>query len=316
MPADRPDRVIWRNGEFIPWNEAVVHVNAVGHASVSAAFEGVHSYWSPQRGQLLGFRFRDHMQRMLDSLRLSWLAPPFDADELVAAAVELLRRVSEPGRDVYVRPWGFAAGLHREQMVPAGTPAEIVIDSWDFESKLGRGRTCTLAVSSWPRFNTNASPATMKVFANYHNGRLGTIDARRRGADWPIFTNGNGEVTESSGACIAVIKDGVVATPDLSSGVLDSITRRTVLQLAEEAGIPTQTRRIDRTELYLADEIFLVGTAAEILPAVEVDGFPIGTGQAGPVTRQLEAAYHDVVRGVVDSHEEWLVPVERARVAG
>lgn len=125
MPAERPGRVIWRDGEFIPWDDAVVHVNAVGHASVSAAFEGVHAYWSPTRRQLLGFRLRDHMRRLVDLLRLGSLRPSFDADELTAAAAGLLARVGAPGRDVYLRPWGFAAGLHREQMVPAGTRAGI-----------------------------------------------------------------------------------------------------------------------------------------------------------------------------------------------
>ncbi|AGL15008.1 aminotransferase class IV [Actinoplanes sp. N902-109] len=309
LPDSRPDRVLWRNGAFVPWDEATVHVNAVGHASVSAAFEGVHSYWSPQRGQLLGFRFRDHMQRMLDTLRLSRLAPAFDADELAAAAAELLRRVGVPGRDIYVRPWGFAAGLHREQMVAPGTPAEIVIDTWDFTSKLGQGRTCTLAVSSWPRINHSASPATMKVFSNYHNGRLGNFDAKARGADWPVFINDRGEVTESSGACLAMVKNGVLCTPDLASGVLDSITRETMLTLAAEAGIPVAVRRIERTELYLADEVFLLGTAAEILPATEVDGFVVGTGKPGPVAQELEERYIALVRGDVTTHESWLTTV-------
>ncbi|MER7411097.1 MULTISPECIES: aminotransferase class IV [Streptomyces] len=311
MPAERPGRVIWRDGEFIPWGDAVVHVNAVGHASVSAAFEGVHAYWSPTRRQLLGFRLRDHMRRLVDSLRLGSLRPSFDADELTAAAAGLLARVGAPGRDVYLRPWGFAAGLHREQMVPAGTRAEVVIDSWDFTSKLGQGQTCALAVSSWPRLNSSASPAGLKVFSNYHNGRLGTIDARSRGADWPVFVNANGEVTESSGACIVMVVDGTLCTPDPGSGILDSITRRSVFELAAEAGIPTRTRRIERTELYLADEVFLLGTAAEVLPVVSVDGFAIGDGaQAGPVTRKVESLYHQAVRGALSTHEAWLTAVE------
>lgn len=309
MPEVAPDRLLWRNGEFIPWHQATVHVNAVGHASVSAAFEGVHSYWSPSRGQLLGFRFREHMQRLHDSLRLSRLVPMFTPDELADAAAELLTRVAEPGKDVYVRPWGFAAGLHREQMVAAGTPAEIVIDSWDFTSKLGQGRTCTLAVSSWPRTNHSASPATMKVFSNYHNGRLGNAEAKQRGADWPVFINDRGEVTESSGACLAMVRDGVLSFPDLASGVLDSITRDTMLALAAEAGIPVRVRRIERTELYLADEVLLLGTAAEVLPATEIDGLSIGAKKAGPVAQELESRYHDLVRGAVTTHEPWLTPV-------
>ncbi|MFD7834517.1 aminotransferase class IV [Streptomyces sp. NPDC059761] len=306
--------LIWRNGTFMPWEEATVHISSVGHASVSAAFEGVHSYWSAERGVLHGFRLRDHMQRLLDSLRLSWLEPEFDADALVAATVELLASWEVSGKDLYVRPWGFAAGTHKEQMVPRGTPAEIAIETWEFESKLGRGRTCTLAVSSWPRFNPGASPASMKVFSNYHNGRLGNVDARARGADWPVFLNGAGNVTESSGSCIALVKGGRIITPDLASGVLDSITRKTLFQLAEEElGLTVEARPVERTELYLADEIFLMGTAAEVLPAVEVDGFRLGDGKtAGEVTRALEACYHDAVRAVTAKHDEWLTPVPAA----
>jgi branched-chain amino acid aminotransferase len=200
-------------------------------------------------------------------------------------------------------------------MVPRGTPAEIAIETWEFESKLGQGRTCTLAVTSWPRFNPGASPASIKVFSNYHNGRLGNIDARARGADWPVFLNGAGHVTESSGSCIALVKRGRLITPDLADGVLDSITRHTLLQLArEELGLEVETRPVERTELYLADEVFLMGTAAEVLPAVEVDGFPIGDGKsAGEVTQAIESRYHDTVRAVTDAHDDWLTPVPASR---
>jgi branched-chain amino acid aminotransferase len=195
-------------------------------------------------------------------------------------------------------------------MVAEGTAAEIVIDSWPFESKLGRGRTCTLAVSSWPKFDNAATPASMKVFSNYHNGRLGNTDARARGADWPVFLSSSGEVTESSGAGVAVVVDGELRLPDLSTGVLDSITRRTLCVLARELGVPVRVGSVQRTDLYLADEVFQFGTAAEVAPVVAVDGFQIGDGQsAGPITQRLETAYHDVVRGVVDNHDEWLTPI-------
>jgi branched-chain amino acid aminotransferase len=316
MPSSRPGQILWRNGAYVSWDEALVHVNAVGHASVSAAFEGVHCYWSPSRGQLLGFRLRDHMQRLLDSLRLGWLEPAFDADELVGATVGLLRRNAVLGQDIYVRPWGFAAGLHREQMVEPGTLAEVVIDSWAFQSKLGSGRTCSLAVTTWQKPAPVAAPSSMKVFANYHTGRLGTIDARARGADWPVFLNASGDVTESSGACLAVVRDGVMSCPDDASGVLDSITRRTVFTLAGELGIPVERRRIERTELYRAEEVMLLGTSAEVLPVTAVDRIPVGGGQsAGPVTLRLEARYHDVVRGA-GGHEEWLtaIPAEETHL--
>ncbi|MFF8633695.1 aminotransferase class IV [Streptomyces pilosus] len=311
-------RLIWRDGVLMPWEEATVHISSVGHASVSAAFEGVHAYWSSTREMLHGFRLREHMQRLLDSLRMSWMESAFDADALVDATVELLASWQAPGKDLHIRPWGFAAGTHCQQMVPRGTPAEIAIETWEFESKLGQGRTCTLAVTSWPRFHPGASPASMKVFSNYHNGRLGNIDALARGADWPVFLNAAGHITESSGACIALVRRGRLITPPLSDGVLDSITRRTLIQLArEELGLDVETRPVERTELYLADEVFLMGTSAEVLPAVEVDGFPVGDGRtAGEITRAIESRYHDTVRAVTGNHDEWLTPVHLDRAAG
>jgi branched-chain amino acid aminotransferase len=276
---------------------------------VSAAFEGIHAYWDPDREQLNVFRLREHLDRMLDSVRLGHLVTTFDAASLATATGELLR-ANGYRSDTYVRPYCFPQGDLREQMVPAGTATEVVIDSWPMRSRLGTDASCTVAVSSWTRFGTNVMPPRIKAFSNYHPGRLGNIEARARGADWPLFLNQTGMLTESSGANVGLVKDGVLSTPAVSDGVLPGITRATVLGLArDELGLTTQERSIERTELYTADEVFLLGTSAEILAVTAVDGLTVGDGKAGPVTRGIEEVYQDVVRGRRDRYAHWLTPV-------
>ncbi|MEV0694506.1 aminotransferase class IV [Streptomyces sp. NPDC050388] len=313
-PDMSPDHPVWRSGSFVPWNQATVHVGSVGHASVSASFEGIHAYRGGDGG-LTVFRLRDHLQRMLNSISWSDLVSPWSLEELVEATVELCRR-NDRHDDTYIRPWCFAAGVHREQMVQAGTEVEIVIDVWPFRSKLGTDTTAKAAVSSWTRFGANAMPPQLKAFSNYHNGRLGTNEARARGADWPIFVNQEGHLTESSGANLAIVRDGVLVTPWLASGVLDGITRATVLQLCRESGIPAEARAIGRAELLQAEEVLFIGTAAEVLPITEVDGRTVGQGAAGPVTTRIADLYHDTVRGKArtadgteQTHAEWRLPV-------
>lgn len=306
-PGMADDHTMWRDGAFLPWDEATVHVSSVGHASVSASFEGIHAYATAD-GNLAVFRLADHLQRLLTSVRLAATEAAFTMDELVEASLELCRR-NRRRSDTYVRPWCFAKGIHREQMVPAGSPVEICIDVWPFTTKLGTPLTATAVVSSWTRFSPASMPPQLKAFSNYHNGRLGNIEARARGADWPIFLTPVGHVTESSGANVAVVVDGVLTMPSLGSGVLDGFTRQTALQLCASLGIPTELRDISRSELYTASEVLFLGTAAEVLPIVAVDGLTVGRGTAGDVTATLAARYLRLVRGELDEHREWLFPV-------
>jgi branched-chain amino acid aminotransferase len=152
-------------------------------------------------------------------------------------------------------------------------------------------------------------PPRVKAFSNYHNGRLAVIEARENGHDWPILLNDRHQVSEGPGACIALVRDGVVVTPSLTSGVLESVTRASALTLLGELGVPAIEREVDRTELYLADELFFMGTAWEILPITGVDGLRVGDGAPGPVTERLAEAYTRVVRGQSDRHPEWLTEI-------
>ena len=260
--ADHPPW-IWRSGRMLRWEDAQIHVNAVGHASTAAVFEGIKAYRAADGDRLLAFRLDDHLRRLQDSARICRLELPSDLRELRDAVVELLR-VNGYRDDAYVRPWAFPEGIIREQMVPAGTRCEVVIDSWPFSSALGDGRGCDVAVSSWQRIGDASMPPRVKAFANYHNGRLAVIEARENGHDWPILLNDRHQVSEGPGACIGLVRDGTVVTPSLTSGVLESVTRATALTLLGELGVPAIEREVDRTELYLADELFFMGTAWEI----------------------------------------------------
>lgn len=312
MPAlaatgDADPRWIWRNGKLVPWQEAVVHVNAVGHASVAAVFEGIKAYRA-DGDRLLVFRLADHLARLYASARICRLRLPFTPEELSAAVPELLR-ANGYRDDTYIRPWAFPGGVIREQMVPAGVECEVVIDTWPFASQLLTPRGCRAMVSTWVRTPDRSMPPRVKAFSNYHNGRLAMIEARTNGHDWPILLNDRGQVSEGPGACVALVRDGVVITPSLTSGVLESITRATALELLRGAGVPVAERSVDRTELYLADEVFFLGTGWEILPVTEVDGLPVGGGGMGPVAAGLERRYADLVRGRCGRYGGWLTEV-------
>jgi branched-chain amino acid aminotransferase len=171
-------------------------------------------------------------------------------------------------------------------------------------------RGCRVCISSWTRIGDNILPPRVKAFSNYHNSRLATMEAKANGYDWPILLNDHHKLTEGPGACVALVRHGTVITPDLSSGVLESLTRDTLLKLLPEVlNIPVVEREVDRTELYVADEAFYMGTGWELLPVLEVDGLPVGNGRMGPVAISIDRMYHDLVRGIDPRHAEWRTPV-------
>ncbi|MFI6067019.1 branched-chain-amino-acid transaminase [Micromonospora sp. NPDC051227] len=303
-------RWLWRNGQLVPWDEATVHITAVGHSSVAAVFEGIKAYRAAGGQRLLVFRLDEHVDRLFASARICRTRIPYSAGELRDAVLDVLR-ANEYRDDTYIRPWAFPSGLIREQMVPAAAVCEVVIDTWSFASQLFTAKACRAAVSSWVRVGDSAMPPRAKAFSNYHNGRLAVIEAKANGHDWPILLNDRHQVSEGAGACIALVRRGTVVTPPLTAGVLESVTRATALTLLADAGVPVEERTVDRTELYLADEIFFLGTAWEVLPVGVVDGLPVGDGEPGPVTRLLQHAYHDVVRGVRLDHPDWITEVPR-----
>jgi branched-chain amino acid aminotransferase len=300
---------IWRNGEIVPWDEARVHVSSVGHASVSAVFEGIAAYWQPNQEQLYVFRLREHLQRLLQSLKIVRLQTRFSLDAMVQAVLDVLH-ANEVREDVYIRPWAFVEGYVRELISPADLPTELVIDMWPLNSRLLTERGCRACVSSWTRIGDNVLPPRAKAFSNYHNSRLAALEATAGGYDRPILLNDRHKVAEGPGACVALVRDATVITPTVASGLLESITRATFSQLFEEVlDIPVVEREVERTELYLADEVFYMGTGWEMLPVFEIDRLPVGDGRMGAITRAIDQAYHDVVRAVDNRYSEWRTAV-------
>ncbi len=301
---------IWRNGKIIPWAEATIHVNAVGHASVAAIFEGIKAYWNEEQEELYVFRLEEHLERFLDSIRMVRYGFEYTRQDLRGAVLELLK-ANEYRRDVYIRPYIFQKGLVRELLqAQPGKATELIIDSWPFSSYRDTNKALQVCVSSWTRISDNVMPPRLKCFSNYHNGRLAAMDAVVAGYDWPIMLDDRGKVTEGPGACLLLVRKGRVIAPPVTSAILESVTRETIFTLLEEVlKIPFEQREVDRTELYVADEIFFVGTGWEIMPVASVDRLPVGSGKTGPITLGIVEAYRKVVTGQDERHPEWRTPV-------
>ena len=301
------EEFLWRNGKLEAWNSSLVHVTAVGHASVASVFEGIKAYWNEEKQELYCFRLTEHIERLISSARLARLECKWSVDELVAATL-LLLRANNTKRDTYLRPWLFAKGLIRDQMVPAGVETELVIDTWPFRTPPPE-HSVSAGVSTWTRISERLMPPRIKAFSNYSNGRLGMIEAQMNGYDCPIFMNELGMVTESAGACIGLVRKGIVYTPPLSAGILESITRDSLLTLLSEIGYTVHEQDLTRTDLYLADEAFFMGTGWEVLPIRQIDHMTYTTQAPGPRTSVIRDVYLQLVRAQRQEHQEWLMPV-------
>jgi branched-chain amino acid aminotransferase len=286
---------LWLNGQVVPWAETTVHISKLGWSTVSGVFEGIKAYWNADEGQLYGLRLRGHYGRFVQSMRLQRMAIRWSADELIEATLELLR-ANGAREDTYVRPTAYF-GDQPFLATGAVTDADVFIVTQPFTSGLGSGRTQKACVSSWTRIDDNVISPRVKCFSNYQNSRMALVEARQNGYDQPILLNAQGKVAEGALACVAIVREGTVITPSTTSGILESLTRRMVLDLCAELGIPTVEREVDRTELYVADEAFFCGTGAEVTPISQVDGYQLLGGAPGPVTARIEQAYHDAVRG-------------------
>jgi branched-chain amino acid aminotransferase len=301
--------VLWRNGRLVRWHEATTHVRAVGHASVSAVFEGIRAYWGPREERLYVFRLNEHLDRLVESARLARLRMDWTSAELAQAVLEVLR-ANEYRADTYIRPWTFVAGVVSELITPTDAPTETVIDTWPSPPTTTVTTGARVATSSWRRISDQQMSPRIKAFANYHQARIAMAETQLAGYDVPLFLNERGHVSEGSGACVAMVRRGRLVTPPASAGVLESITRATMLTLAtEQLGMLTVERDIDRAELVVADEAFFLGTGWELLPIAEVDGLRVGARKPGPVAAALTAAYRRVVRGETEDYAHWRTPV-------
>jgi branched-chain amino acid aminotransferase len=309
MPQARATpRYLWLNGKLVRWEDATVHVTMLGWSTMSAVFEGIKAYWNAHEGQLYAYQFGEHYRRFAKSMKLQRMAPPWSPEELIEASLELLR-ANEAREDTYVSPLAYFGDETFYGTQSEGS-THIRITAQPFTSGLGTGRTTKACVSSWTRISDNVISPRVKCISNYQNSRLATIEARMNGYDQPILLNDRAKVAEGGASCLFLVREGVAITPSITSGILESITRATILRLCRETlNVPTEEREVDRTELYVADEVFFCGTGAEVRPVASVDGYQIGTGEMGPLTARIENLFHRIVRGREPGFSEWVAPV-------
>ncbi|MEX2314248.1 MAG: branched-chain-amino-acid transaminase, partial [Thermomicrobiales bacterium] len=275
--------------------------------------EGIRAYWNPDHEELYVFRLDEHMDRFARSLKLVRLPETWSMDELKSAIVDLLQS-NGVREDTYIRPLAYRGGEGRGGFSGIGGETEILINTHPMPSHLMSGKTQHANVSSWRRISENVMPPRIKNISNYRNSQLANMESNTSGYDVPVILNDQGKVAEGPGACIALIRDGKFITPDTTQGILESITRDALIELARtELGMVIEERAVDRTELYIADEVFMVGTAAEISPIVSVDRYDVADGKIGPITQQLEGLLDDCFRGRTGIRPEWRAPVGVAK---
>jgi branched-chain amino acid aminotransferase len=302
------DNLIWIRGKIIRQSQATVNVLSPMAQFGLNVFEGIRCYWNEKTGELHAFRLEEHLNRLMLSCRLLRLPSPYTPGE-IEAFMKAAIQANDFQTDTAVRMTIFGDG---QGTWNTSEPVSMFIAPMaKSRTRLDKIPALKACISSWERINDNALPPRAKVGANYINGRYAHLQARQDGYDLPIFLGHDGKVSEGAGACLFMVRNGQLVTPTTTSSVLESITRDTLIVLAREAGMTVVERPVDRTELYLADEVFLCGSAAEISPIVSVDGYPLGQGKPGPVTVSLLRAYLAVASGENLEHPEWRKVVHR-----
>lgn len=295
-------KLLMMNGELVPFADAKLHPLSLAVTYATTVFEGVRAYHMPQTGQFALFRLAEHVKRLQVGMKLLRMDRSYDTPYLLEC-LERLIRANEPDSDVYVRLLVYVEGTG---LMATTGPVGFTAAAMPREKPKFAETGMSLGVSSWNRLEDNASPPRIKSTANYHNARLAALQAKSDGYDGALMLTAAGKVSEAPIACFFMVRDGVLITPSKSSGILESITRDTIITRYHElTGKQVEERVIDRSELYFADEAFLCGTGQEIIPVVKIDQFAVGDGGIGPITRQLSRDYFDLVRGVLPAHPEW-----------
>ena len=298
---------IWFNGKFIPWDQATIHVLSHVVSYGSAVFEGVRCYDTAQGPAI--FRLREHMQRLLNSAHIYRMDVPFSLDALCHASLDLVRENKLSA--CYVRPI-VLRGYGDAGVDPQNCPIDVYFACWEWGEYLGEeglSKGVDVCVSSWNRAAPNTLPQMAKAAANYMNSQLIRMEARANGYSEGIALDVNGYVSEGSGENIFVVMNGAIHTPPLANSALPGITRDSVLTLCREAGISVIEQMLPREALYIADEVFFSGTAAEITPIRSIDRIKVGAGSRGPITKRIQDAFFSITSGKAPDRHGWLSPV-------
>jgi branched-chain amino acid aminotransferase len=306
--VDQAD-LIWHNGELVAWEDAKVHVLSHGLHYGTGVFEGVRAYETADGGTAI-FRHQDHIKRLIRSADLYYMPIPFTAEEIRQATHQLL--IANGLRECYIRPLAFR-GYGVMGLFPLEAPVDVSVAAWRWGAYLGEDSKqigIRAKVASWRRMGADSFIPESKACGQYLNSILAKIEATKAGYEEAILLDSRGCVGEGSGENIFLVRDRTIYTPSLVGGILEGITRDSVMQIARDLGYDVVERDISRTELYIADEVFVTGTAAEIAAVREIDDHSVGTGSRGPITAELQRVFDDVIRGREPRYAEWLDRVE------
>ena len=298
---------VWMDGRMVEWDQANVHILAHGFHYGTGVFEGIRVYDTP-RGRNI-FRLREHMVRFLNSAKVLQLKVPYSLDELCEACLQVVR--TAPPEGDYLRPIAFY-GVHPEFKIglnPSQLSTNVAIVCTHMGAYMGKDQVeqgANIVTSSWEKYSNRAAALNAKVCGHYVNSVIAKLEAIQRGADEALMLNSNGTVAEGTGENVFMVKEGRLFTPPISAGILEGITRDCIMTLGRDMGYQVEEREITRSELFMADEVFMTGTAAEITPVRSLDGRIIGQGKAGKMTRELQAALSKVVNGEDRRYAQWL----------
>jgi branched-chain amino acid aminotransferase len=307
MSMDDRDGKIWMDGKMVDWRDAKIHVLTHTLHYGCGVFEGVRAYDTAQGTAI--FRLREHTSRLLDSAKILRMKVPFDLETLMQAQVDVIR--ANELKSGYIRPLVWI-GSEKLGVSPKGNTIHVAIAAWEWGAYLGEegmAQGIRVKTSSFTRHHVNITMTQAKAVSNYTNSILANLEATEDGYDEALLLDSAGFVSEGAGENVFVVRNGTIYTPDLSAGALNGITRNTVFAVCKDLGIPVVEKRITRDEIYIADECFFTGTAAEVTPIRELDRLTIGAGRRGPVTQKVQAAFFDIVNGRNPKYAEWLTKV-------
>jgi branched-chain amino acid aminotransferase len=306
MPI-RESKYIWFNGEMVPWEKATVHVMTHALHYGSSVFEGIRAYETPQGAAI--FRLREHIRRLFDSCRIYRMDPPFTPDQVFEACRAVVR---ENGlKNAYIRPLVWR-GYGEMGLNPLRSPVEVMVAAMEWGAYLGAEgleHGVDVHVSSWQRVAPNTLPAMAKAGGNYLSSQLIVMEAARNGYAEGIALDVHGWLSEGSGENLFLIRDGIIYTPPVTAALLPGITRDAVITLAQQLGYQVREQNLPREMLYLADELFFTGTAAEVTPIRSVDKLPVGSGKRGPITTAIQKAFFGLFSGETEDRWGWVTPV-------
>ncbi|MEW6225008.1 MAG: branched-chain amino acid transaminase [Chloroflexota bacterium] len=314
-PAPAPartldDLIAYFEGDWVPLRDAKVSIMTHAFMYGTATFEGIRAYWNADQGRLYGLFIREHVERIRKSARILLMDPLPSADELASIVVETARR-NAFREDVYIRPSFYkstrAIGVKLHHL-----EHELYVITVPFGNYIDIEKGVRLQTSTWRRNADEALPARGKIVGGYVNMAFQKSEAELNGFDEALVLTPDGHASEASAANLFIVRDGTVITPPVSDDILEGVTRKAIIGLAQDLGHPVEVRSIDRSELYVCDEVFLCGTGVQVSPVIEVDHRAVGTGQIGPISRQVSERYFAAVRGNLPEYRHWLTPIDPA----